>query len=269
VKGTERPEAVAHRGLSAYTYEATLGAYKLAVERGVLSLETDVHLTKDRQLVVMHDSNLQRTTGVDEAVADVTLLEATALVADKDPAWRGREPVRPKDFLPEDDNVPSLESLFELVAKRGAHLKVELKTSDAEIGEVLLDTVERFADRLPRSNLTVFAWTSKQLSQVSSREEARFGAREMGYTRLASAGTAPGFWAASARKKLIDESQRTKQNLAVENVAGLSTEFFRDAHAAGVQVWVWTVNDEKRMRALIEMGADGIISNFADRVGRA
>ena len=78
---TGKVSVVAHRGLSASAPENTMAAFRLAAEAGCDLIEFDVHLTKDDQLVVIHDDTLDRTTNGTGYVRDHTLAEITALDA--------------------------------------------------------------------------------------------------------------------------------------------------------------------------------------------
>ena len=74
-------EIVAHRGASYDAPENTLAAHTLAWEQGADLVETDVHLTRDGELIVVHDKTTQRTTGQPGVVAELTLAELRALDA--------------------------------------------------------------------------------------------------------------------------------------------------------------------------------------------
>jgi len=70
-----QPITVGHRGASALAAENTLRAFELAIEHGLDMAELDVHLSKDRRLVVIHDADLRRVAGRPHRVADLTAVE--------------------------------------------------------------------------------------------------------------------------------------------------------------------------------------------------
>lgn len=74
-----RPFVMAHRGASAILPENTLSSFELAIVEGVDALETDLHFTKDEELVIIHDSTVNRTTDGVGAVQDMTLAELKKL----------------------------------------------------------------------------------------------------------------------------------------------------------------------------------------------
>src|SRR5919106_2956388 len=65
-----KPWVIAHRGASAYAPENTVPAFRLAAEQGATFVEFDLRLTKDRQIVCLHDESLERTTDVEEVFPD-------------------------------------------------------------------------------------------------------------------------------------------------------------------------------------------------------
>ncbi|HET6568652.1 MAG TPA: glycerophosphodiester phosphodiesterase family protein, partial [Rhodothermales bacterium] len=81
-------EIIAHRGESADAPENTMAAFRLAWQRNDPAIELDVHLTKDGRLIVSHDANTKRTTGVDRIIEESTLEELRALDAG---SWKGAQ----------------------------------------------------------------------------------------------------------------------------------------------------------------------------------
>jgi glycerophosphoryl diester phosphodiesterase len=106
----------AHRGNSRYYPENTMAAFRSAVEIGADMIETDVHMTKDGALVLMHDDKVDRTTNGTGFISDMTLDEIRALDAGshKDEKFRG-------------ERVPLLTELLELVKDTDILLNIEFK----------------------------------------------------------------------------------------------------------------------------------------------
>lgn len=114
--GRKRPLIFAHRGCSSLAPENTMAAYRLAREVGSPGIELDIHLCASGELVVIHDDNLKRTTGLDKSVEEATLAEIRELDAGAwfGPAFKG-------------ERVPLLtEVLDEFVP--GTYIDIELKT---------------------------------------------------------------------------------------------------------------------------------------------
>jgi glycerophosphoryl diester phosphodiesterase len=104
---------IAHRGASYFEPENTLRAYKRAMEMGADFVEVDVRLTKDKELVIMHDADVSRTTNGKGLVKDLTLDELKELDAGLG------------------ENIPTLEEVIKLV-KNEIGLVVEIKEPDTE-----------------------------------------------------------------------------------------------------------------------------------------
>jgi glycerophosphoryl diester phosphodiesterase len=134
---TGRVSIVAHRGLSATAPENTMAAFRLAAEVGCDLLEFDVHLTKDDELVVIHDDTLDRTTSGHGHVRDHTLAEIRGLDASYGkPAYVG-------------ERVPALEELVAWAKGAGVTLSLEIKQPAPVGGRPKYPRIaERVADML-------------------------------------------------------------------------------------------------------------------------
>ena len=108
-----------HRGASAYAPENTLEAFRLAMEMGADGIELDVHLSKDGELMVIHDQDLDRTTGFHGKVCDYTLAELKEL-----DACNGMEAFRGV-------KIPTLKEVYELLKPYGAMVNIEIKTTES------------------------------------------------------------------------------------------------------------------------------------------
>jgi glycerophosphoryl diester phosphodiesterase len=245
--GTVR--AIAHRG-GVSPVENTLAAFATAVGLGYRHLETDLHATRDGALVVVHDPTLVRIAGDRRAIADLTLAELA------DVRVGGREPI--PTFLELIDAFPD------------ARLTVDLK-SDGSVAPFLrvLDERPGLLDRL-----CLGSFSSARVEAV----RAKFG------ERLMSAATPR----ETLRLLTAVRLRRRPPQLAAgcvavperypherRGVALADARFLEVAAEAGLAVHVWTVNDAARMRALVDAGASGIVTDelvelrrVLDAVGR-
>lgn len=121
----------AHRGVMALQPENTMSAFRLALDTGADGIETDVHLTKDGELVLIHDETLERTTDGNGMVSSYTL----------DELRRFNAGVR----YSQQEVIPTLQELLELVRGESIRLNIEVKTDVLRyvgIEARLLDTIE-------------------------------------------------------------------------------------------------------------------------------
>lgn len=126
----ERALVWAHRGASGYAPENTLAAFQEAIDMGVDGIELDVQLTKDGQIVVIHDETVDRTTDGKGWVKDLTFDEIRALDASYQNLMQGGEVVKLAKRFEEYESaqIPTMEEVFELIKPTKLWINIELKT---------------------------------------------------------------------------------------------------------------------------------------------
>jgi len=224
-----RPIAFAHRGGAAHNPENSWRAFEHAVALGYSYLETDVHATADGVLVAFHDRTLERVTGRPGRIARLPHREISAALID------GTEP------------IPLLEDM--LGAWPALRFNVDVKHEPAV--QPLVDVLGRTA-----------AWDRVCITSFSA---ARLRAVRrilpqpvcMATSLLAVAALRLGV----PRPALADRLRRASVRCAQIPVSVATPSFLRTARRAGLQVHVWTVNDEKTMTDLLDLGVDGIMTD--------
>lgn len=231
---------IAHRGASAYAPENTLAAFELAAAQGADAIELDLHQTKDRRLVVIHDFTLKRTTGDPRQIRSATLADIQRLSAG---AWF--------DERFSDARVPTLEQALEFGRKR-LLLHLELKGGSPyypDIESNLLDAIGRAR-----------AFNRVRISSFDAAALARL--RGLGGARPALG--------LLTRRTRAGDIIRLARALRVESVHLARRRFTpaaaRGLRQAGFPVYVYTVDDPAQMRRLIDQGADGLFTNTPDRL---
>ncbi|MEV7076096.1 glycerophosphodiester phosphodiesterase [Streptomyces sp. NPDC091972] len=228
------PIPFAHRGGAADGLENTASQFRRAVEAGYRYLETDVHATADGKLVAFHDTTLDRVTDGAGRIADLPWAEVRhARVA-------GTEP------------VPLFEELLETFP--GARWNVDVKDEPAL--RPLLDLVERTAawDRVCVGSFSE-ARVMRAQRLAGPRLATSYGTRGVLNLRLRSWGV-PAALRRSAVAAQVPEAQ--------SGIQVVDHRFVRTAHARGLQVHVWTVNESDRMHRLLDLGVDGIMTDHID-----
>ncbi|MER6676194.1 glycerophosphodiester phosphodiesterase [Streptomyces sp. NPDC000983] len=228
------PIAFAHRGGSADGLENTLPQFRRAVDLGYRYLETDVHATRDGRLVAFHDATLDRVTDGAGRITDLPWTDVRqARVA-------GREP------------VPLFEELLEAFPE--ARWNVDVKAEPAL--RPFLDLVERTGtwDRVCLGSFSEARIVRAQ-RLAGPRLATSFGTRGVAGLRLRSWGV-PVPVRRSAVAAQVPEEQ--------SGIRVVDRRFVRTAHALGLQVHVWTVNEEDRMHRLLDLGVDGIMTDHIE-----
>lgn len=236
----DRVVGLAHRGGAGHPeligLENTLTAFRHAVALGFTHLETDVHATCDGVLLAFHDDVLDRVTDRTGRLATTSYEEV------RHARIGGREP------------IPTFRSL--LRALPGATFNVDLKSARA--GELLIDLLE-----------SEQAWDRVLVASFSVLRAADFRRRAQG--RVPTAATPPEvvafrFLPSGRLARLVTRGRVAA--LQVPHRRGplrvVTAGFVRRAHRAGVPVHVWTVDDPAEMRALLDLGVDGLVTDRTD-----
>ncbi|MEV6975048.1 glycerophosphodiester phosphodiesterase [Kitasatospora sp. NPDC093806] len=239
------PLAFAHRGGDLGHPENSLAAFAAAVDLGYRYLETDVHATSDGVLVAFHDSRLDRVTDRTGAVADLpwdTVRRARI---------GGTEP------------VPLLTDLLD--AFPDARFNIDVKAAPA-VGP-LVEAVRRtnawdrvcvggFSDS--RLAAVRAAAGPRLATSLGPREVARLRLRSLAGPLLPGRGRETAFGRTPFAGVCAQVPERHRGVRVVDRA------FVRAAHRLGLQVHVWTVDDATRIRALLDLGVDGIMADRID-----
>ncbi|KAF0648305.1 MULTISPECIES: glycerophosphodiester phosphodiesterase family protein [Streptomyces] len=228
------PIPFAHRGGAADGLENTAAAFRRAADAGYRYFETDVHTTADGRLVAFHDPTLDRVT---DARGRIARLPWSAV---RRARVAGREP------------LPLFEELLEEFPD--ARWNVDLKAESAL--EPLVSLVRR-ANAWDRVCVGSFneGRVARARRAAGERLATSFGVRGVVGLRLRSYGI-PAALRAGAVAAQVPEAQG--------GVRVVDRRFVREAHARGLQVHVWTVNDPARMEALLDLGVDGIMTDHLE-----
>jgi glycerophosphoryl diester phosphodiesterase len=237
------PLVYAHRGGAKLRPENTLLAFDHGLSFGADGLELDVRLSRDGVVVVHHDETLDRTTNGHGPVAERTAAELAGLDAGYHfDGFRGRG-----------GGVPTLDEVLRRYP--AILLIVELKVNDPNLAHRTIDVV-RAAGAVDRVALGSFG--TRVLRAARAYDSSIRTGSSQEETRLA-------LYRSWVRWPVRRPSYQEYQ---VPEVAGstrvVSPRFVRYAHAAGLEVKVWTVDDELDMRRLTSWGVDAIITDRPD-----
>jgi glycerophosphoryl diester phosphodiesterase len=229
------PAIIAHRGASAYAPENTLAAFKLALEQGADAIELDAKLSADEQVAVIHDQTLDRTTPVSGRVRDFIMADMHKMDAGShfDIAFRG-EP------------IPNLDEVFKAVGQL-TYIDVEL-TNYATPQDRL---PEKVAELVKRNKLQQRVFFSSFF--ISNLKRIHRFLPEVPVGLLLTTG-----WKGPLSRFIASFILRY-QSLHPA-LSDASARLVKQTHRRGKPVFVYTVNQEKDMRRLFEIGVDGIFT---------
>lgn len=223
-------EVSAHRGASALYPENSMSAFEGAVELGADWIELDVQETKDGQIIVMHDANLRRTTGINRAVWTVTYDEIKGLDCGSwfHPKFAGQR-------------IPLLSDVLAFAKEQNIRLNIELKPTGHEnnLEEKVVDLI---LEQNLQNDCVVTSQTYHALENVKAYNPDIFTVYvcSVAYGNITHLSDADAF--------SIDASFASKS---------LITRI----HNAGKQVYVWTVNKKANIDRMIDLNVDNIITD--------
>jgi glycerophosphoryl diester phosphodiesterase len=241
-----KPLVAAHRGGALLWPENSLTAYRQALALGADFLETDVHLTADDEVVVLHDPTLDRTTTGGGRVRAVRRADLSTLR------------LRGGDGAVTQDAVPTLAQLLDLLAASRARLLLEIKV-DADrqrypgIEEKVLGVVNvrGLADRV-----VVMAFEAETVRRVRALDPSIRVALLVGRARVEREGVPP-------REAVRWTRELGASHLGIDHRV-LDSGVVEAARAAGISVGAWTVNDEADLRRVIAIGVNLVVSDRPD-----
>ena len=263
----------AHRGGAFEWPENTLYAYREGLLRGVDVLETDVAITSDGHVVVIHDSTVDRTTNGSGRVAEMTLAEVQALDAayyaveggypttsrpEADYLWRGmatgeRDPV--PGYVAEWFRIPTLREVLETFP--GVPLNIEIKPEDPQTMSANAEAIAELLAEFERTDDVIV---------VSFEDQAVLEFK----THAPDVHTAPGLVGAgafTASSQAVAPGAPLVIHHALQvpptysGIEVVTADFVADAHANDLAVHAWTIDSRAEMERLVDLGVDGIMTN--------
>jgi len=238
------PDIIAHRGESHDAPENTIAAFRLAWERGIRTVELDVRLTSDMRLVVCHDADTMRTTGVRHVVAETPLAVLQSLDAGawKGPGWAG-------------ERTPTLEEALAVVPDDGC-VWIEIKSGPDAAGPVA-EAIRRAGLAPDRVNVISFGddvlrASADAIPEVPTQLISGFGRR-----------SSDGPLEPSMADLIARALSAGAAGINVHWDGPINEETVAETRRAGLRLGVWTVDDAGTAERMTTSGVDAITSNRA------
>jgi glycerophosphoryl diester phosphodiesterase len=225
-----------HRGAMGHAPENTLVSFAKAIELKADMTELDIHLSKDGELIVMHDPSVERTTGAVGLISDLTLAEIKSLDAGS-------------RFAPEfaGERVPILQEVMELVKGKIA-LNVEVKAGREGLYPGIIDSLITEIERHKIvDSVVVSSFYRPYLVELRRK--------------------APHIKAALLYSKAFDEPWQDAVDQGWDlhpHLSLVDARLVDEAHARGVLIRAWNPNEAEKMRPLVALGVDGIGTNYPE-----
>lgn len=233
---------IAHRGFSACYPENTMMAFKKAVDAGCSGIETDIHMTKDGVIVICHDETLDRTTDGNGFIKDYTYNQIREFDAGVKfgKKFKGQK-------------VPSLDELLNYVKDKNLFINLELKNDIVHYDNLEKKTIDKIYEYKLQNNVILSSFNHYSMVKVKEYDNSiktgllyaatlyKGGA----YARNVGAYALHPFFPSVMQKEVVTEIKKE-----------------------GIMINAYTVNKEEDMKKLIQLGIDGIITNYPDKLNK-
>ena len=245
---------LAHRGWRGLYPENTMLAFEKAAELPIDGLEIDVHCTRDGVPMVFHDGTLERTTNGNGRIWDYTLAELKQLDAGYN---FSKDKGATFPFRGQGITIPTLAEVFERFPD--LWINVDIKQKEPNMIRPFCNIIREYnmADRMcvgsfHTETVRAFRRACPEVARVGSLPETfrMFVLSKLGLPKLYG-GKAHVFQIPPRHQKGFDI---------------ISPQFIQAAHQNNTAVHLWTINETTAIQRYVEMGVDGIISDYPDRV---
>lgn len=233
----KKTQVWAHRGASGYAPENTLEAFQKAIDMGADGVELDVQMTKDGQLVIIHDETVNRVSDGKGWVKDYTYEELLQLNFNRKYPELGKV------------KIPTLEEVYLLIKDTKLYINVELKNGIIfyeNLEEKVMELTKKMGllERVIYSSFNHYSVMKLKVLDPSVKTGFLY---EDGYLDM------PEY----AKKYHVEALHPALYNLQYP-------DFIKDCKSREIDIRVWTVNKEEDMKMLCENGINGIITNYPD-----
>lgn len=238
---------IGHRGSCGYEPENTIISFKKAIELGVDFVEMDVHISKDNKLIVIHDSNLDKTTNGKGKISKKTL-----------------EEIKNYRTIKKNQQIPTLQEVInELKGKTKFNIEIKGIRPAREVAKTIKkNRIEKeviVASNYPKSLLIVkniIPNVKTSLEYYSTK--TRF--REYLFV-LFSLLIFP-----ITKRMILKRAKLAKVNYIHLVYPFATKKFIAELHSQGYKIIVWVVNNTNSIKKMIDRKVDGIITDYPDRL---
>lgn len=226
---------VGHRGAAGLAPENTLKAFKIGCENNADVVECDIHLSKDKKLIVIHDGILDRTTNGKGWVKDYTFEELRKLDAG------------------DGEKIPTLEEVINIVFKFNKKLIIEIKAEDWQTAEELTNAFIVFLSEHKNiiSNIFIHSFWHEVVKNIKQKFP------EVQTFIIMMLGLSP--------EKMLQLILDSKANGAAIENDYISSELVSLAHKNNLSLNAWLLNDQNSFDKMKKLGVDGLITNYPGR----
>ncbi|MGO1527478.1 MAG: glycerophosphodiester phosphodiesterase [Senegalia sp. (in: firmicutes)] len=233
-----KPIIYAHRGAKGYRPENTMAAFKLAMEMGADGIETDIHLSKDGYLVLIHDEKVDRTTTKKGYIKDMTLAQIKLLDAGSKFS---------EEFAGEE--IPTLEELIILTKDTDIILNIEIKNNKMNYPKIEEKLVELIKKYKIEERVIISSFNHNTIYKIKELDE----------------NLKTGILYSRNIKRPIRFAKNIKADALHPKHKRVDFKLMIKAKLTGLEINTFTINNTKQMNKMFKYRVDGIITDYPDK----
>ena len=241
------PKVISHRGANKYAPQNTLAAFQKSVQIGVDGFETDVHITKDEQLVICHNYTIDETSDGEGEISQMTLaqLKSYDFGSYFSPKFAGTR-------------LPTVDEFLSFVETTDISLlNIELKSPKENETAIVRETIRLVKEHGLFDKLIISSFDPKLLVEAKTIDEKC-------QTGFLYCPTRMNMWRDRLLKNYVPYAKSIGADALHPHYAFVDEKYVEAAHEAGIRVNAWTVDSVKAIENMIKCKVDGIITNFPD-----
>lgn len=233
---------IAHRGFSGKYPENTMIAFRKAVEAGCDGIETDVHITKDGAIVICHDEMVYRTTNGQGFIKDLTYDEIKKL----DAGIKFGEEFK-------NTTIPDIDEFMDYVKDKNLLVNIELKNGIINYENLEKRIIEKIYEYGLKDNVILSSFNHYSMVKVKEIDSS----------------IKTGLLYAANIYRVHEYAQKVSADALHPYFPSVMNEdIVKGIKDSNIAINAYTVNEEVYMKKLIELGIDGIITNYPDILAR-
>jgi len=252
-----KPRVFGHRGAAGTMPENTLPSFRRALEEGATHIELDIHETGDGEIVIIHDPSVDRTTDGQGQVAEMGTMALKRLDAGY---WWSADGGETYPHRGQGVSIPTLGEFFEQYP--GVCATVEAKTLSPKGADSLFDRIEN-AGRV--SDVLLASFDDEVMGSFRQQIEKRRLPIATGHSFSEIHALMTWLWMGCKGPAPV-RGQALQIPCSHEGQPLITEESVRAAHALGLEVHAWTINQTAEMQRLLDLGVDGIVTDFPVRM---